>query len=53
MNMGDAMAWIATNPRPWPQDGESNAEYQARLEEWEFRYCLMCEAIRDEKHDNR
>lgn len=53
MTASDAHAWIALNPRPVIEPGEGPGEYGSRLEEWIFRYSLACEAIGDEKRDNR
>ena len=51
MNMSEAMAWLAINPRPVIEPDEGPEEYGARLEEWIFQYSLMCEWVRDEKHN--
>ena len=53
MNMGEAMAWLVTNPRPVIDPDEGPVEYGARLEEWIFYYSLACEGIHDEKHDQK
>ena len=53
MNIGEALTWIVTNPRPLPHDGETQAGYAARRERGEFDYSMMCEALHDEKHDQK
>ena len=53
MNMGDAMAWLVTHPRPVIQPDEGPEEYGARQEEWEFQYSLMCELLHDIEHDQK
>lgn len=53
MNMGEAMAWIVTNARPVIEPDEGPIEYGTRLENWIFRYSLDCEALHDERHDQK
>lgn len=50
MNMSEAMAWLVTNPRPVIEPDEGPIAYGARLEEWIFKYSLVCEVMRDESH---
>lgn len=51
MNIGDALSWLVTNPRPVIEPDEGPLTYGARLEEWIFQYSMMCERLHDEKHD--
>lgn len=53
MNIGDAMNWLVTNPRPVIEPDEGPREYGERLEEWEFQYSLMCECLHDHAHDQK
>jgi hypothetical protein len=48
-----AKIWLSLNPRPIATGEEEPSEYTTRLEDWIFHYSLACEAIGDERRDNR